>query len=91
MNIFQEIKALITIRGAVRNMSDVKAGWQTSEFWLIVVTNLLAVATAMQGSLNPQTAAIILAVLNGVYTVLRTIVKGGTIPPATPPTIPPAA
>lgn len=55
-----------------------KAGHKTTEFWLTIVSNLITIAGALQGMIDGKTAAVILAVLNGVYTVLRTIAKSGT-------------
>lgn len=52
-----------------------KSGYKTSEFWLVVVSNLIAIVGALNGVLDPKTAAIALAVLNGVYSTLRTIAK----------------
>ncbi len=52
-----------------------KAGIKTTEFWLTIITNLLAVVGVLEGVLPAQTAAVILAVLNGVYGVLRALQK----------------
>jgi len=52
-----------------------KAGWKTTEFWITVVGNLIIVAGSIEGILPAQTAAVVLAVLNGIYTVLRTLAK----------------
>lgn len=53
-----------------------KPGYQTTEFWLTVVSNGILIVTAMKGSIPADKAATILAVLNGVYATLRTISKG---------------
>jgi hypothetical protein len=52
-----------------------KAGWKTTEFWVTVVINLISVVGVLKGILPAQTAAIILAVLDGLYGVLRTLIK----------------
>lgn len=52
-----------------------KAGIKTTEFWLTVITNLLAVIGVLEGVLPAPTAAVILAVLNGIYGVLRALQK----------------
>ena len=84
MSLWQKVKAVFTIRKAVMNVAEVKAGWKTSEFWLVIVTNLIAVVGAIQGFIPATTVVIIMAALNAVYQFLRTIAKGGgtTTPPA---------
>ena len=84
MSLWQKVKAVFTIRKAVMNVAEVKAGWKTSEFWLVIVTNLIAVVGAIQGFIPATTVVIIMAALNAVYQFLRTITKGGgtTTPPA---------
>lgn len=59
-----------------------KVGWKTSEFWMTVITQLLAVVGALNGVIDPKTAATVVAVLNAVYAILRTLAK--TPPPADP-------
>lgn len=56
-----------------------KAGIKTTEFWLTVLTNLLAVIGVLEGVLPAQTAAVIVAVLNGIYGVLRALQKAPEI------------
>ena len=72
-------------------MADIKPGWQTTEFWLVVATNLLAIGTAVQGALPAKYAIVIMAALNGFYNFMRTIAKNNSTPPTTPPATPPAA
>jgi hypothetical protein len=55
--------------------NQVKAGWKTTEFWMTLITNLVAVLGALNGVIPADTMAIILAVVNGVYGVLRALVK----------------
>lgn len=52
-----------------------KSGWKTSEFWMTVVGQLMTLAGALNGVLDPKTAAIVSAVLTGVYSILRTLAK----------------
>jgi len=52
-----------------------KAGIKTTEFWLTVVANLLIVVGALEQIIPADVAAVIVAVLNGVYGVLRALVK----------------
>lgn len=56
-------------------MDGSKPGYKTTEFWMHLLTNATTIVGALQGVIPPQTAAVILAVANGVYGVLRTIAK----------------
>jgi hypothetical protein len=89
MNFIKKIKFLFKIRRPIKNIGGIimqKPGWKTSEFYLTVLSNLIAIAGALNGVLDPKTAAIIMAVLNGLYTTLRTVAKTGeTTAPTEPP------
>ena len=52
-----------------------KAGIKTTEFWLTIVANLIVVVGALGEVIPAQAAAIIIAALNGLYGVLRALVK----------------
>ena len=52
-----------------------KPGVQTTEFWLTLLSNAAAVVGALKGVIPPETAAIIMAVINSVYSTLRTLAK----------------
>ena len=58
---------------------ETKAGYKTTEFWLTMVSNLLGVFGVVKGMIDPNTAAVILAVLNGAYGVLRALQKQPSI------------
>ena len=79
--IWKNRKAIKTASNAVDEIKEAymekktKSGIATSEFWLTVVTNLITIAGALNGVLDPKTAAIVMASLNGVYGVLRTLAK----------------
>ena len=85
MNILQKIKLYFKFKRAFNNIkkaaqevkmnSETRAGWKTTEFWLIVVSNLLAITGTLKGVIPADTGAIIIASLNGIYGVLRTIAK----------------
>ena len=79
MNIIEQVKVLFRIRkpatDLIQEAKQVKSGWRTSEFWMTIVTQVLAVVAALNGVLDPKTAATIVAVLNAVYAVLRTLAK----------------
>lgn len=53
----------------------VKSGWKTTEFWMTLVSNMLGIMGIMNKMLDPNTTAVVLAVLNGAYGVLRALQK----------------
>ena len=85
MNIVQKIKLLFQIKKLISfiktkakekvKMNGVKPGIYTTEFWLTVITNLITIITTLKGMIPAETATIILAILNGLYTILRSLVK----------------
>jgi len=96
VNIFQEIKALFTVKGFVQTeikgatqMNGTKPGYLTTEFWVTALTNLIAVVGALKGIIPGNVATIALTVLNSVYAIVRTFVKTSDPTPVTTP--PPAA
>lgn len=92
MNLLSKLKVLWKVRKPIGNIQEAvmqKSGWKTSEFYLVLITNLITIAGALQGVIDPKTMAIVIASLNGIYGVLRTLVKlnGGSVPAEnTPPT-----
>lgn len=56
-----------------------KSGIKTTEFWLIIITNIITIINGLQGLIDAKTATIILAILNGIYTTLRTLSKNPEI------------
>lgn len=87
MGLFANIKLILKIRKPVSNIikeaTNVKPGYKTTEFWITVISNLITIVGAVQGMIDPKIAAIILAVLNGLYNLMRGLVKSNT--PETPP------
>lgn len=82
MNIFQEIGSLLKLKSFVtteiteaKKMNGTKPGYQTTEFWLTLVGNLINVVGMFKGVIPPGIAAIVVAVLNGIYTIVRGFVK----------------
>ncbi len=59
--------------------SDPKAGVRTSEFWLVLLANLIAVALVMLKDLPVEWGAGAITVLNAVYAVVRGLVKSAAI------------
>lgn len=62
----------------------VKTGWKTTEFWLAVLSNVATVVPALGGLIPPEKAATLLAVVNGLYGIVRALTKASALP-ATPP------
>ena len=52
-----------------------KPGVKTTEFWLVVVSNVLSIVAAFDGVLPLRYSIMLIACLNGVYAVLRTLAK----------------
>lgn len=79
MGLIAKIKLLLKVRkpieGLIKEVSKVKSGWKTSEFWMTVVSNLITIVGALKGVIPAETAAVIVAVLNGLYTIGRDVVK----------------
>ena len=57
------------------DLKEIKRGWKTVSFWLVLVGHLGALAAAVQGSLDPQTALILNIALATLYNMLRSISK----------------
>lgn len=56
---------------------QIKSGWQTSEFWLTLLTNVVTIVQTLHGVVPPDVAAIIIASANGIYGIIRAIAKKG--------------
>lgn len=56
-----------------------KNGIKTTEFWLVVVSNLITISGYLKGTIDPQTSTIVIAVLNSIYAILRTLAKNPDI------------
>jgi hypothetical protein len=52
-----------------------KSGWQTTEFWVTVLTAVGAVAAAQQNALPPRYAALASAVSVSAYAISRALAK----------------
>lgn len=55
----------------------VKSGWKTSEFWLVVLSNIAAVVPALNGVIPADKAATLLVIVNSIYAVVRALAKSG--------------
>ena len=61
-----------------QTMNTVKPGYQTSEFWLTLLTNAITMLGMVKGNIPQQYqpyAIAALTILNSVYTVARTFIK----------------
>jgi hypothetical protein len=81
MNIIDKIKILLKLKKALKEVQNmqVKSGWRSSEFWMTVLTNVSTLVGALNGVIDPKTAAIIVAVTNCIYSILRSAVKNPDI------------
>lgn len=52
-----------------------KPGWKTTEFWLVVVHNLIYIVGGLKGVISPKIATIATIALTAVYSILRTTLK----------------
>ena len=91
MGVLANLKVLWKNRTALRAASKaadgvkeayVKSGWKTTEFWLVVLSNIATVIPALSGVIPPEKAATILAVVNGIYGIVRALTKASALPPA---------
>lgn len=58
--------------------APVKPGYKTTEFWVTLLSALAVFGESIHGSLPPQTAAIVGAVVTGLYTISRGLSKSGS-------------
>jgi len=63
---------------------ETKPFYQTSEFYITVLTNLGLILSAASNLMPPQYAAFAAVVVNGLYTVARGIAKSGNPVGASP-------
>ena len=56
-------------------MNGPKPGYKTTEFWLTLLGNLVTIVGNLKGIIPGQAAAIALVVLDGVYGIMRGLVK----------------
>lgn len=90
MNIFDAAKAYFAAKRALTNIEEaykmdtttVKPGWKTTEFWGKVAVQVFGVVGAIKGFLPVNLATLIVAGLEGVYSIARAVVKfkGGDLP-----------
>jgi hypothetical protein len=59
---------------------ETKTFWKTSEFWVMLFSNLLTVATMVAEILPPKYGMVVLGVVNAAYQIARGIAKSGNPP-----------
>jgi hypothetical protein len=91
MGLLANLKMIWKNRAALKAASNaadgvkeayVKSGWKTTEFWLAVLSNIATVVPALGGLIPPEKAATILAVVNGLYGIVRALTKAAAAPSA---------
>lgn len=83
MNVFQEIKALFTVKSVGESIvkeikmptSGGKSGWKTTEFWFNLMSQAAVLFGAVKGFIPANIATIMSVAGIAVYTVARTIAK----------------
>lgn len=65
---------------------EVKLGYKTTEFWMIIGATLLITVSSLIGHPLPVAADVVIGTLTAVYTLGRTIVKAFAPAAATTPT-----
>lgn len=55
--------------------SGVKPGIRTTEFALTIIANLFTIFLTFKGMLPPTVAAVVIAAINGIYGIGRSIIK----------------
>jgi hypothetical protein len=86
MNIIDKLKLLFKIKKSIDEIKikaqevkvmngQVKPGWKTTEFWLIVITQIHTIVETLKGSIDPFLATAILAGLDCIYAILRYLAK----------------
>lgn len=58
-------------------VSTVKPGIKTTEFALTIFINLVTIGMTFLHMLPASLAALILAIVNSIYTIMRAIIKNG--------------
>lgn len=82
MKLLDKLKGLLALNRAANNIqeaykmnSTIKPGWKTTEFWMAVATNVIAVVGTLKGVIPPDHASLIIAIANAVYGIARAITK----------------
>lgn len=69
------LKAKKPAEDVANDLKEIKRGWKTPYFWLVLIGHLGALVAAAQGVLDPKLALILNTVLAVLYNVLRGVNK----------------
>lgn len=78
MNIIEKVKMLFKLKkifNQAKEVSKMKAGWKTTEFWLAVASVVISLWFTFQGMIPAELALKVMGAVAMVYQVARTIVK----------------
>jgi hypothetical protein len=82
MNLFQEIGLLFKAKNPtedlIKEVSQVKSGWKTTEFWTAIFVKAFTVFAAIKGFIPVDLAAKIVLISSATYGLYRAIVKSTT-------------
>jgi hypothetical protein len=59
--------------------SPVKTGWKSTEFWFTLLANVASIVTMLADVLPPEIGIPLMTGLNGLYAILRTLIKAPEI------------
>lgn len=95
MGLWEKIKTVFAVKKFVdtqvkeaKRMDTGKPGWKTTEFYLTLLTNIVAIVGSLKGVIPQEAATIVVAVANGIYGIIRAVTKANV--PATIDTSKPA-
>lgn len=77
MNVIEKIRLYFAVRNAYKEVSKVKAGYRTTEFWITVFTSATALIQTYGGSLPEPWGIVITAIVTAGYTISRGLAKKG--------------
>lgn len=75
MSLWQKARLMWTIIKTLMEVRKMRKGVKTSEFWLTLITIVGTLIPVLQGAVSPTTWTIMSAILVGLYTIARAIVK----------------
>ena len=82
MNPIKKLKILLALNKAHREISMLKTGWKTTEFWMSVLSIVGGLGLQVGGLIPGNAGAIIAAVAGGAYQISRGLAKAGAMPTA---------
>jgi L-asparagine transporter-like permease len=61
-------------------MPETRPAWETTEFWLTILTNLAVIAMMVMGKVSPELGLGFMTGGNGLYSLARGLAKNGVSP-----------